>query len=210
MLPDRPHQVAGLVIQEAGHETLLYQAQTAAGEPAQPDDRAISATNGGAAPGGAVHALNPTARLIWDLCDGNHTLADIEAALRDAFEVPAGTDLTTDILRTLEVFQRKGLLRPASAAGHCWCHNHARGIAARGRDPPRVIAAPLPCHTWFIIRRSRHPPAPAAQPSSAAPVGALPGALSLGPIGGRLRRTARPPVSRVRAAARARQRQPRR
>lgn len=97
MLPERPHQLLGLVLEQAGHETLLYHA---AGQ-----------VEGDASLGGAIHALNPTARLIWDLCDGTHSVAEIETALRAAFDVPADYDLHLDIQRTLEVFWRKGLLQ---------------------------------------------------------------------------------------------------
>ncbi len=97
MLPERPNQLTGLVVEQAGSETLLYHA---AGQ-----------VEGDTSLGGAIHALNPSARLIWDLCDGSHTAAEIEAALRAAFEVPAEHDLQTDIQRTLEVFLRKGLLQ---------------------------------------------------------------------------------------------------
>ena len=85
--------MAGLLVEQAGHESLVFPA-------AGPAD----ATR-------AIHALNPTARLIWDLCDGGHTLADIELALRAAYEVPANADVQLEIARTLEVFLRKGLLQ---------------------------------------------------------------------------------------------------
>jgi hypothetical protein len=97
MLPERPQQLNGLVVEQAGHETLLY--------------HATSQVEDDASQGGAIHALNPTARLIWDLCDGTHTVSEIESALRTAFEVPADQDLLNDIRRTLEVFLRKGLLQ---------------------------------------------------------------------------------------------------
>lgn len=97
MLPEHPQQLGGLVVEQAGPETLLYHATgQAAGDPSL---------------GGAIHALNPTARLIWDLCDGAHTVAEIETALRAAFEVPADHDLQTDIHRTLAVLLRNGLLQ---------------------------------------------------------------------------------------------------
>ena len=96
MLPEYPRQSPGLLIEQAGTETLVYHAGAAAG-------------------GGATHALNPTARLIWDLCDGAHTLAAIEAALREAFEVPVERDVAADVRRTLEGFQAKGLLAPNEA-----------------------------------------------------------------------------------------------
>jgi hypothetical protein len=59
----------------------------------------------------AIHVLNATARLIWDLCDGEHSFETIERALRDRFSVPAGQDVGADVLRTIEIFAQKGLLQ---------------------------------------------------------------------------------------------------
>jgi hypothetical protein len=58
----------------------------------------------------AMHVLNPTAHLIWDLCDGEHTISEIEREVQSHFKVPQGMDLKGDIQRTLDVFQSKGLL----------------------------------------------------------------------------------------------------
>jgi hypothetical protein len=57
-----------------------------------------------------IHILNPTAKLIWDLCDGQHTLAEIEQAMRVSFAIPAHQSITEDIRQTLDELQRKGLL----------------------------------------------------------------------------------------------------
>ncbi len=35
-----------------------------------------------------IHVLNPSAELIWELCDGEHTPADIAQAIREQY---AGT-----------------------------------------------------------------------------------------------------------------------
>ena len=40
-----------------------------------------------------VHFLNETAEFIWELCDGEHTLGDIEAEIRACFDVPPEADL---------------------------------------------------------------------------------------------------------------------
>jgi hypothetical protein len=58
----------------------------------------------------AVHVLNPTAKLIWQRCDGRHTLADIEQTLRANFTIPPDRDVMADIRQTLETFAGKGLL----------------------------------------------------------------------------------------------------
>ena len=59
----------------------------------------------------AIHCLNPTAYLIWTLCDGEHTIEDLVANLRASFAIPDGIDLRADVQRTLDTFVRKGLLQ---------------------------------------------------------------------------------------------------
>jgi hypothetical protein len=84
----RPVRKPGTAVKEIGSETLLYGAAEK-----------------------AIHILNPTAQLIWELCDGEHTVEDIEQTLRASFFVADERDVTADIRRTLEVFVSKGLLK---------------------------------------------------------------------------------------------------
>ena len=58
-----------------------------------------------------VLVLNPTASLIWELCDGEHNLQEIEHILRSTFSMEAEHDIMTEIQRALEVFTDKGLLQ---------------------------------------------------------------------------------------------------
>jgi hypothetical protein len=58
----------------------------------------------------AIHVLNPTARLIWDLCDGEHSLQDMEQTMRSNFSIPREQDVYADILRILDEFASKGLV----------------------------------------------------------------------------------------------------
>jgi hypothetical protein len=64
-----------------------------------------------------VHVLNRTARLVWDLCDGAHTFADIEQAVREQFAVGVNYDLYPDIHRAIEVLLEKGLVVAVDRAG---------------------------------------------------------------------------------------------
>jgi len=57
-----------------------------------------------------IHCLNATARIIWELCDGTHSVDEMEQALRNAFSVPPDRDVRADILRTLNTLAAKGLL----------------------------------------------------------------------------------------------------
>jgi len=83
----RPVRTPGIIAQDVGEETLLYSAE-----------------------GEAIHVLNPTAELIWELCDGEHTVASMEQAIRVSYSVPDGHDVSGDIRRTLGMFAAKGLL----------------------------------------------------------------------------------------------------
>ena len=84
----KPVRTPGIIVQDVGDETLLYSAE-----------------------GKAIHVLNPTARCIWELCDGEHSTADLVQALRASFSIGAERDVTADIRRTLEDFAARGLLQ---------------------------------------------------------------------------------------------------
>jgi hypothetical protein len=87
----KPVRKAGITAKGIGDETLLCSAKEE-----------------------AVHVLNPTAKLIWELCDGEHTVADMEQAIRASFSVADEQDVSKDVQRTLDVFADKGLLRAAA------------------------------------------------------------------------------------------------
>jgi len=77
-----------VVVKKVGNETLVY--------------------NAGAQ---MIHVLNPTAQFVWELCDGDHSVAQIEQALRLNFSIPPNHDVTKDVRQILALFKRKGLLK---------------------------------------------------------------------------------------------------
>ena len=83
----KPVRSAEIIVKEVGSETLLYSNHA-----------------------GAIHILNPTAELIWQLCDGNHTLEDMKREIASSFSVDAEHDTMKDIKQTLETFNKKKLL----------------------------------------------------------------------------------------------------
>jgi hypothetical protein len=58
----------------------------------------------------SVHILNRTAYLIWELCDGMHTVSDIEKAMRERFLVDNEYDLLRDIDQAVHHLLMNGLL----------------------------------------------------------------------------------------------------
>ena len=62
------------------------------------------------AKGGEVHVLNATALIIWQLCDGEHTLEMMASALRDQFALQGVDTVEQDVGQTLKLFSDKGLL----------------------------------------------------------------------------------------------------
>jgi hypothetical protein len=81
-----PQRRGDVVSQPVGGETLLY-------DPAAD----------------AVHVLNATALAVWELCDGRHTPAQIEAELRTRFAGIGDRDVTGDLAGILARLRAEGL-----------------------------------------------------------------------------------------------------
>jgi len=83
----KPLQQPGVAAKELGGEVILYSSDQE-----------------------EIHVLNPTAQIIWELCDGDHTITDMEQVLRSNFAIPFDRDVRADIQHTLDTFAAKGLL----------------------------------------------------------------------------------------------------
>jgi PqqD family protein of HPr-rel-A system len=58
---------------------------------------------------GTTHVLNPTARAIWELCDGSTTLDELVDAICQVFSVPHGVALR-DVAGVLGQLEEAGLV----------------------------------------------------------------------------------------------------
>lgn len=58
---------------------------------------------------GSYYALDDVGALIWELCDGERSLAGVVAALCEQFEAPEQT-VTADVLEFVEDLRREHLL----------------------------------------------------------------------------------------------------
>jgi hypothetical protein len=81
----------GLIAQDLGRESLLYSTE-----------------------GKVIHVLNPTAKLIWELCDGAHTIEDMEREVRANFSASKEHNVIEDIKQTLDLFVSKGIIDKTS------------------------------------------------------------------------------------------------
>jgi hypothetical protein len=86
-----PLRKTGLIVAEVDDQAMLYSAEQ-----------------------GIVHVLNATSKVIWELCDGGHSPADMAQALRERFVVGPECDLLHDVLAALDLFAAKGLLEAAA------------------------------------------------------------------------------------------------
>lgn len=59
---------------------------------------------------GRIVHTNPTAALVWGLCDGRRTLAQIVALLTDAYPAQAG-EVASDVPRVVDELLELGALR---------------------------------------------------------------------------------------------------
>lgn len=84
---DRPIRKPSVISKKLGSETVLYDHETR-----------------------AIHALNPTAILVWELCDGRHSPEEIEHSLRAEFQAEERAGVLEDVRSIIERFHAEGLL----------------------------------------------------------------------------------------------------
>jgi hypothetical protein len=60
-----------------------------------------------------VHFLNETAALVWDLCDGRHTVAEIADAVARRYAVPLAR-VRGDVLAILDRMRADSLFETAA------------------------------------------------------------------------------------------------
>jgi len=66
---------------------------------------------------GDLHHLNPTATLVYGLCDGSATVAELAADIGEVFGLPAG-EVERQVRSLLRELRSQGLLETASANGN--------------------------------------------------------------------------------------------
>jgi Mg2+/Co2+ transporter CorB len=59
---------------------------------------------------GAIHIINAMAEFVWNMCDGSHSLDEMERRLKDVYQVPDGANLNRDLQSIIQSFTSMGLL----------------------------------------------------------------------------------------------------
>jgi len=87
MKTNKPSRKSDILLQEIGNEVFLY-------DPTK----------------GVLHVLNPTAILVWNQCDGEHTMTEIEENLRETFQVADEIELHSDVMEIVQNFTELGVI----------------------------------------------------------------------------------------------------
>jgi aminopeptidase-like protein len=58
-----------------------------------------------------LHVLNQTARMIWNLCNGNNSVIDIAENLGKLSYSEHSDQIQADVNETIELLQEKGLIK---------------------------------------------------------------------------------------------------
>lgn len=87
MPENKPLRKRSVLCKRMGQETVLYNKESE-----------------------AIHVLNPTALLVWDLCDGEHSVEDMEKAIRNEFSVGDEEKVSEQIQGVIARLSEEGLL----------------------------------------------------------------------------------------------------
>ena len=66
---------------------------------------------------GDLHHLNPTATIVFGLCDGTATMKELSADISEAFGVPE-SEIETQVRTLVRQFRKAQLLEPSSSNGN--------------------------------------------------------------------------------------------
>jgi hypothetical protein len=59
---------------------------------------------------GSIHIINAMAEFVWKMCDGSHSLGEMEKRVKDVYQVPERAALSKDLEGIIQSFASVGLL----------------------------------------------------------------------------------------------------
>jgi len=88
----RPLRKEEIVCQKLGDEWILYDLEP-----------------------GSIHIINAMAEFVWRMCDGCHSIEEMERQIADAYEVPGGMNVRADVQSVIQSFADLGMLASQEA-----------------------------------------------------------------------------------------------
>ena len=61
---------------------------------------------------GRTHIVNAVAGLVWEMCDGAHSIGDMESRMRELYDIPRDVNVARDLDGIIAEFGDLGLLAP--------------------------------------------------------------------------------------------------
>jgi hypothetical protein len=58
----------------------------------------------------SIHIINAMAEFVWRMCDGCHSIEEMERQIADAYNVPAGANVRADVQSVIQSFADLGML----------------------------------------------------------------------------------------------------
>ncbi len=58
----------------------------------------------------SIHILNAMAGFVWRMCDGCHSIEEMEQQIADAYTVPDGTNVRADLQSVIQSIADRGML----------------------------------------------------------------------------------------------------
>lgn len=116
MPPVKPKVRADLAMVELDGEAIVY------------DDR-----------GRKIHHLNPTATIVFGLCDGSSTIPELSGEIAQAFGLPQA-QVERQVRALLRQFRKEEFLDPPARTGEKASPNGSRPVRAAGGNGTRAGA----------------------------------------------------------------------
>ena len=62
----------------------------------------------------SAHIINSMAEIVWGMCDGNHSVDEIESHIKNTYLVNDGTNVKKDVEGIIQEFECLGIISSSS------------------------------------------------------------------------------------------------
>ncbi|MBI5115788.1 PqqD family peptide modification chaperone [Candidatus Poribacteria bacterium] len=83
----KPLRKEGILSRQLGEESILYDSKN-----------------------GNVHVINSVAEFVWNMCDGSHSVTDMEQRVREAYQSSGEASILDDLKTIIQDFANLGVV----------------------------------------------------------------------------------------------------